>query len=269
MWVGRGANGKGALARTLHYVFGDYADAPSDALYMRTKMGGARSDAARPDLLRLMARRFTYMSEPHGGQFNEELLKAHTGEDMILARNLYGRAEQMASFPPTHKIVFLTNNPPKTDDVGISMSRRVRLVMFEQDYSQRMDKTLEERLKAEKQGILAIAVREALAYISEGMPEPQKVTDWSTEYIEENDPLGPFIVERCSTMAKDSSTGSALYAAFEDWTARRDDAPDMSQTGFGLALKKRFKAKRAARGVVYSGVRPLSAVELADRGDDD
>ncbi len=263
MWVGRGSNGKGVLARTLNHVFGDYAETPSDTLYMKTRLGAARSDAARPDLLRLQSARYTYMSEPPGGQFNEEMLKAHTGEDVILARNLYARAEQMAQFPPTHKIIFLTNDPPKTDDVGVSMRRRVRVIRFEQDYSVSPDRGLEDRLKAEKAGILNLAIREALAWIAEGMPEPRKVIDWSNEYIEENDPLVQFVADRAEVGPQVTGSASALWASYEDWAAQRG-AEAMSQTGFGLALSRRFKKVRRSTGMVYAGIRAKSAVELAD-----
>jgi putative DNA primase/helicase len=274
MWVGRGANGKGVLARTLATVFGDYAETPADTMYMRTKLGAARSESARPDLMRLQAVRFTYMSEPPGNQFNEEMLKAHTGEDTIIARDLYGKAGQMAVFQPTHKIVFLTNDPPKTDDVGVSMSRRVRVVRFEKDYSGRPDlvmpdgsriksHVLEDTLKGERQGILNIAIREALAWMTEGMPEPALVQQWSREYIEENDPLGQFIKERCEVGRSIQGPAASLWASYEDWAAQRGvDA--MSQTGFGLAMSRKHKKVRRETGNVYFGIRAKSAAELAD-----
>lgn len=268
MWVGRGSNGKGVLARVLHHVFGDYAEAPSDTLYMKTRMGATKSDAARPDLMRLQSIRFTYMSEPPGNQFNEEMLKAHTGEDSIIARDLYGKAGQMAVFTPTHKIVFLTNDPPKTDDVGVSMRRRVRVIQFEQDYSVNPDRTLEDRLKAEQQGILNLAIREALAWVNEGMPEPEAVLRWSEEYIAENDPLAEFMRDRCVIDRKEVGSSAGLWGSYEDWAAKADIAT-MSYTGFGNALSRRFtKVRRGAKGNVhYIGIRAKSAIELAD--DDD
>lgn len=268
MWVGRGSNGKGVLARTLHSVFGDYAEAPSDTLYMRTRMGATKSDAARPDLMRLQSVRFTYMSEPPGGQFNEEMLKAHTGEDSIIARDLYGKAQSMAVFTPTHKIIFLTNDPPRTDDVGVSMRRRARVVQFEQDYSVSPDRTLEDRLKAERQGILNLAIREAMSWIAEGLPEPAEVTRWSHEYIEENDPLAQFVAERCEVGRQLVGSSAALWGSYEDWIAKRG-GESMSRTGFGLALGRRFSKVRSGAGMVYHGIRAKSAVELSEGEDDD
>lgn len=263
MWVGRGSNGKGVLARVLHDAFGDYAEAPADTLYMRSRFGSARSDVARPDLMRLQAMRFTYMSEPPGNQFNEEMLKAHTGEDKIIARDLYGRAGSFAVFEATHKIVFLTNDPPKTDDVGVSMRRRVRVVRFDQDYEENPDRTLYDRLKTEKAGIINLCIREALAWIAEGMPEPKKVADWSAEYIEENDPLAAFIAQRCEVGRRVVGPSNSLWASYEDWAAKQDGFDAMSMTGFGLALSRRFKKVRKGTGMVYQGIRALGVMELA------
>src|ERR1700752_2514938 len=118
------------------------------------------------------------MSEPPGRQFDEQLLKAHTGEDVIVARDLYGKSSQMLEFPPTHKIVFLTNDPPKTEDVGVSMRRRVRIVRFEQDYTgPRADLLLEERLRGEVAGIARRLAQFAKLWYQTGLAEPAAVTE--------------------------------------------------------------------------------------------
>ncbi len=267
MWVGRGSNGKGILARTMLKTLGSYAMQPADTLYMKTRNGAAPSSAARPDLVKLQSIRFTVMSEPQGGQFNEEMLKAHTGEDIILARNLYDRAERMAEFPPTHKIVFLTNDPPKTDDTGVSMRRRARVVKFEKDYTgPRADMTLEGRIAEEKPGIMALLTKFAVGWWNDGDPtlaEPKKVFDWSEAYINENDPLGRFIEECCVLGEREKGQAAALWNSYEDWCARNNEEPK-SHTGFGMALGRRYRKVRTETGYVYHGIRAKGVVEAAD-----
>lgn len=271
MWTGRGSNGKGILARTMNRVLGEYSDTPSSELYMRTRVGAALSSAARPDLVRLQGKRFTYMSEPQGGQFNEELLKAHTGEDIILARDLYGRSDSMAQFPPTHKIIFLTNEPPKTDDVGVSMRRRARMVRFEQDYTgDRADMTLEGKIEQEKPGILVLLVAYAQTWWNGGLPalnEPEKVQAWSEEYISVNDPLAKWLEDDC-ILDRDEKTGSAvLYGDYEDWCARRG-FDVKSQMAFSSLLVKRFPKARSSSGVQFAGLK-LKPIEKRVGGDDE
>ncbi len=268
IWVGQGSNGKGILARSICHALGDYATSPADTLYMRTKGGPSSSNVPRPDLLMLQGLRFTYMSEPPGKQFNEELLKAHTGEDLILARDLYAKKDQMAFFAPTHKIVFLTNDPPKTDDVGVSMRRRVRIVHFEQDFTgSKADMTLEDRVRAQRQGILAVLVYAARVWWNSGAPElvePAQVTAWSDEYMKQNDPLGPFIEECCELGGNVRGPAYALWAAYEDWAAK-NGVEAMSSTGFGNALSRRFPKTRIRTGLIYHGIRAKTVLE----GDDD
>jgi len=271
MWVGRGSNGKGVLARTLAHVFGDYADTPSDTLYMQTKMGRANSSAATPELVRLQGVRFTYMSEPPGGKFDDEKVKAHTGEDEILARDLYGRAAQMARFTPTHKLVFLTNDPPRTDDTGVSMRRRARVIMFQRDYEKKPDKRLEEKLRKEKDGILRRITLEAAAYLQDsiagdGLTQPDLVTAWSEAYIAENDPLTDFLDERCVVGPREKGSLTSLFNSYEDW-AIKHSAEMLPRRSFSAALdRKGFRSGRTNVGQTFRGLRSKNAMELAEAG---
>lgn len=270
MWTGRGSNGKGILARTMVHVMGDYAETPSDSLYMKTKIGVTGSSAARPDLVRLQGARFTYMSEPPGKQFNEELLKAHTGEDTIIARDLYSKAAQFAQFTPTHKIIFLTNEPPATDDVGVSMRRRARMIRFEQDFTgNRADMTIEDRVKAEKPGILVALVALAQHWTTHGLEEPEAIRRWSEEYISENDPLSGWVTDNCDVLAGEVTSSSVLFGDYQDWCARKG-AEARSQTAFSLMLSKRFRKDRTRTGAQFTGIR-LKPIEkrAASEEDDD
>jgi len=265
MWVGQGQNGKGVLARTVAAALGDYAATPPDTLYMKSKWGSASSDKPRPELLKLEGARFTYMSEPQGGQFNEEMLKAHTGNDPIEGRTLY--AKTFKTFQPTHKIVFLTNNPPRTDDVGPSMQRRVRIVWFEQDYRDpsRNDKDIEDKLKTVPalQGALRVMAVAANEYLAQGLVEPQKVLDWSRAYIEENDPLQTFIVEQCVLEPASELAAGQAWKAFEGW-CERNGVEKLSHTGFGLAMARKFTKKVRNTGNFYLGLRLKNSTDATD-----
>jgi phage/plasmid-associated DNA primase len=207
------------------------------------------------------------MSEPQGGQFNEEMLKAHTGNDYIEARTLHSKT--FKTFQPTHSINFLTNNPPRTDDVGPSMQRRARIMWFEQDYRdpKRDDKGIEDRLKAIPmlQGALRLMAGAASDYLSMGLPEPQKVTDWSKAYIEENDPVSMWVGEMCVPGPREEVPAGQAWKAFDGWS-ERNGVEKMSQTGFGLAMSRKFTKKVRNSGSFYLGLRLKN---MADATDDD
>ena len=269
MWVGSGQNGKGVLARTVAKALGDYASTPPDTLYMKTKYGAASSDKPRPELLKLEGCRFTYMSEPQGGQFNEELLKAHSGNDYIEARTLHSKV--FKTFQPTHKIIFLTNNPPRTEDVGPSMQRRARIVWFMEDYRDpsRDDKGIEDRLKEEKnlQGALLLLAGAAHDYLSIGLPEPQKVVDWSRAYIEDNDPIAAFISETCVQDQHAQEQAGLMWKSFEAW-CERTGVDKWTKTGFGIALGRKHEKKIRNTGTFYLGVRLKNITDVKEGEDD-
>lgn len=267
MWVGGGSNGKGILARTVTLALGDYAYSPPDTLYMRSKFGTAPSNTPRPELLKLQGTRFTYMSEPQGKQFNEELLKAHSGNDPIEARTLY--SARYKTFLPTHKIVFLTNEPPRTDDVGPSMQRRVRVIKFLEDYSPtsgRADNTLEGRLQtpAALQGALVAMAVQANHYLQvNAIPEPAQVTTWSQAYIAENDPITSFIQSACVEAVGAEAQGGPLYKAFEGFCAQ-NGYETLNLNQFGRAMAARFVKKPRSEGSFYLGIRLKNTTDRLD-----
>lgn len=260
MWAGGGNNGKGTLAKVVSYVLGQYADTPSAELYMKSKHGAISASAPRAELVKLQGIRFAWMSEPQGGAFNDELVKAHTGDDPIQARPLY--SNDFITFRPSHTIVFLVNELPRTEDVGVSMKRRARVIRFEQDFSAVMDMQLEEKLREEGEQILLLLAHFAAYWFKHGLKEPKKVTDWASEYIEENDPLARFLGERCIVGRNLSTVGVLLYDSYVDWCHANNEEPK-SNRGFGIQASKQFKNVKTRTGVVYQGVGLKSAMTLA------
>lgn len=265
--TGLGRNGKGALVTVMRHVFGEYSAAADQNLYMRHRWGSARSDGARADLMELKGKRLAAMSEPDGGAFNEEMLKAHTGGDPITARTLHSAL--MLTWTPTHTITFLTNNPPTVQDIGPAMASRVMVADFRERFEgAREDKKLYERLKEESEGILSILVRLAVQwYESErGLELPERVLRASAEYLTSNDPIGRALDEAFVFDKAATSGARKLYDAYTDWFARSDIEGDaLTLTAFGLLLTRRgFKKTNTRSGVVYTGIRARSAAELAD-----
>ena len=271
MWVGPGSNGKGILARTVAKALGDYAYSPPSTLYMRTRQGSATANTPRPELLKLQGARFTFMSEPDGGQFNEELLKAHTGNDPIEARTLY--SARYKTFYPTHKVHFLTNTPPKTDDVGPSMQRRVRIIQFNEDYSLssgRADNTLESRLQTTEamQGALVALTTWALTYLqTNDLPEPQIIQDWSKSYISDNDPITEFIKVACVEQMGATVPGGKLYEAFANFCTG-SGYDEMASNTFGRIMGAKYPKKRVVSGSEYQGIRLKNATDWVSESSD-
>lgn len=259
--IGQGQNGKGTLIKVMLHLLGDYAIFLSPAMYMKTKSGTAASNVARADLISLAGKRFAATSEPVQGEFNDEMVKAHTGEDPIRARGIFERHE--IQFMPTHTLFFATNDPPRLEDVGKSMQRRLRAIHFlEQFDGSRKDDQLLEKLKDESEGILAWLVKAAVAWQEDRLAEPAQVIDWSSAYISDNDPLSEWAYDCCVMEPKATEQAKLLHDSYAEWAAR-NGADDMNMTAFGSAISRRFRKTRTRTGAVYLGVRLKNAVEWA------
>jgi putative DNA primase/helicase len=275
LMVGEGNNGKGSLKHAILSAVGEYGNQLDPNLYMRSKFGAARSDAARADLVALKGLRITFYSEPDGNRFNEELLKAHTGGDRIAARALY--SNNIQSWDPTHSITFLVNHAPEIEDVGVSMARRVMVADFRERFDgEKEDKTLYDTLKGEAEGILAILCWAAKAWYGAwtagggGIFLPERVVEQSKRFMERGDPVAQSLVEVFKTGNGLISPSKPLYDAYADWYRDAYSTNDvMSMNKWAEAMdRKGFRKVRKEKGWYWLGIAPLSAVEVAMRGDD-
>lgn len=131
IYVGKGRNGKTALAEFMKIALGDYyGDVPVALVTQpRGKVGGTSSEVAQ-----LQFARFAMMQEPSkNDNINDGILKQLTGGDQINARELFQRA---FSFKPMFKLVMATNNLPKIGATDDGIWRRIRVVRFESKFTE-------------------------------------------------------------------------------------------------------------------------------------
>jgi P4 family phage/plasmid primase-like protien len=282
LMTGGGGNGKGALRHAIMQAVGEYAHMADSNMYSRSKFGPARSDGPRADLIKLKGKRIVFCSEPDKGQFNEEMLKAHTGGDIITARDLFSRASQQISWEPTHSITFLVNDAPSIEDIGSSMVRRLMVADFRHHYEgKNEDKEMygypDAKLDREKSGILSILCWSAKAWYDQwkgghgGLELPARVIEQSKQFIERNDPISEALREAFEFSAEFSCAGLVAYRTYQEWHARSgQDGEPLSNPKFAEALIKRnFHKDRTMKSVIWRGLKPLSAVKLAEREGDE
>lgn len=262
LMVGDGRNGKGTLTKFVHWLLGDYGAFLDPALYIRNRWGDPGADRAKPELGNLWGKRYAVTSEPVKGQFNEEMLKAHTGRDPITFRRM--RSDVLWTFDPTFKLFFLTQHAPRVEDVGPSMRARARVIHFNQSYVGREDPKLQQKFKAIGPAILTVLAHQAQQYLLHGLPESDVVLGWSDEYINENDPLAQFVADRCETKKGLRATAALVYDSYVEWANAGGSTDLMSQTAFGRAMTLKYPKTRTASGMVYEGLRLLGAMELAE-----
>ena len=245
---GTGSNGKTTMLTTLNRTLGDYVyNMPFSTveMYQRSSIPN--------DVAALVGRRFVVASETtDGARINESRIKALTGCDPITARFLH---QEFFTFEPVAKFWLAVNHKPVVRDDSHGFWRRIRLIPFTQRFPLNLD--LADELQAEREGILAWAVRGCLAWQREGLEPPDVVTEATAEYERESDLLSVFLDEACVLQPDAETRASQLYGHYCAWV---DDNQltkweRLNSTMFGRKMTERFgKVKTGTGHIAYRGI---------------
>lgn len=232
---GAGGNGKGVFAEVLSAIAGDYAtSAPQGFLVVGREKHPT-------ELAMLQGRRLVITSEINEDtKFDEAKMKALTGGDTITARFM---GKDFFDFAPSHTFLLLGNSQPKVETGGDSVWRRLRLIPFTHSVpeSERIENLQQRLVDEEGPGILAWIIRGAVGYAADGLDTPAEVLAATDAYRAEEDHLGRFIEDRCSTGGGEYARVemAELRKAYDGWCKeQREDA--LTAQSFGRQLKQRF-----------------------------
>jgi putative DNA primase/helicase len=209
---GTGANGKSVFVNTLATILGDYAtNAPMDT-FMET-----RTDRHPTDMAGLRGARFVAAIETEQGKrWAESKLKNLTGGDKISARFM---RQDFFEFFPQFKLFVAGNHKPAIRNIDEAMKRRLHLIPFTITVPpEKRDKHLQQKLLAERDGILAWALEGCLAWQRLGrLDPPHRVVEATEEYFEAEDALGRWLDERCVREANAKSLTAELFNDWKQW----------------------------------------------------
>lgn len=251
--VGQGANGKSSTIIAIAAALGDYAGQSSTDLLLR---GRRNTGQATPELADLRGLRLVSVSEtPEDGQLAGERAKSITGGDEITARRLHGNP---FTFKPSHTVWVATNHRPRVPDDGHAMWRRLILIPFDviiPDHEQ--DRDLEQKLTAEREGILRWITDGTRQYLEQGLNPPETVLAATNAYRADEDHFGSFLTE-CTIEESDASAKSSeLLAAQHAWAG---GSGERSLTPNALAQKltsRGYERRRTKTGSSWIGLRVL------------
>lgn len=257
---GKGNNGKSTVWNVVADLLGDYASLANEDLLMGEK------NSHPTDKCGLYQKRFVAISEPEkNSKLKESRVKELTGDRFITARRM---KEDFWTFQRTHTFWLSTNYLPRIDGTDEGIWRRVKLIPFAVDLREKVEvKTDFDTwlVKNEGPGILAWLVRGYLGYRNNGFAEPLAVTNATSVYRGDSDPLGDFLDDYCIIESDAEETSKELFRVYKDLHGGK-----WTQTGFGKAMAERFKKDRPDAGnnrkkTVYLGVR----LRCADDNQDD
>lgn len=255
--IGDGANGKGVFIHTLQKVLGSYA-MQTDWQTFAVKQSGRLE--IREDIARLAGARFVAAAESDKQtRLAENVVKAITGSDLIVARHLHKGSFE---FMPQFKLWLASNYEPKLIGTDDGIWRRLRYIPFTVTFKGRKaDKHLEEKLMEELPGILNWARRGLKDYLAHGMQEPAEVlratetfrkkSDQSTTFMDEHSALGGQVGKM------------EFYGKYKIWAERTGESYMMPEREFNATLKKFLDDKHTKTGWVWLGIHYVEHASLA------
>lgn len=248
---GKGANGKSTVLDTLRGLLGEYGSVADFSTFLDRKQDGPRNDIARLAGSRMV----TAIEAGDGHRLAESVVKNLTGGDKITARLLYREAFE---FVPTFKLWLATNHKPVIRGTDLGIWRRIRMIPFAHTVKDE-DKVPDfaATFIPEWPGILNWALAGLERWLDRGaIVQPEAVADATSEYKEESDVLGAFLLECCEFGRDFSCAASDLYTAYVRWSEAGREYT-MTQTKFGRALEE-----RDIRSLKTSGHAPKRRVGL-------
>ena len=255
---GPGGNGKSIFIGALESVFGTYAHRADMRLFAGH---GDQSNSFQNADFR--GKRIILAAEPRpNSRMNEHVLKHFTGGETLRAEHKYGRSFTVR---PAGKIWLGVNHRPRVADDSFGFWRRVRLIPFVQTFAGDMaDLSLAKKLREERSGILAWAVRGCTAWQKEGLSPPEIVQQSTEEYQQDEDVLADFFDTRIQVNEKtveELTSYAKIYMAYRDWASDQgiSDREKLSSRAFASMLQSRhFKRVKHGNSICYKGLRILS-----------
>ena len=174
-----------------------------------------------------------------GRRWAESKVKNLTGGDKISARFM---RQDFFEFFPQFKLFVAGNHKPAIRNIDEAMKRRLHLIPFTITVPpERRDKHLQQKLLAERDGILAWAVQGCLDWQRLGrLDPPQRVVEATEEYFEAEDALGRWLEECC---VREPNAKSLTAELFNDWKQWAEAAGEF------IGSQRRFSDLLITRGI--------------------
>jgi putative DNA primase/helicase len=231
---GTGANGKSVFVNTIAAILGDYATNAAMDTFMATQGERHPTDMASLRGARLV----TSIETEQGRRWAESRLKSLTGGDKISARFM---RQDFFEFTPQFKLVVAGNHKPAIRTIDEAMRRRLHLIPFTVTIPPKeRDKTLPERLLAERDGILAWAVQGCLEWQRNGLEPPTAVMAATEEYFAAEDALGRWLEECCLVGPNHTETSADLFAGWKAWAEANGEYAGSQRRFSDLMLARGF-----------------------------
>lgn len=255
---GHGCNGKSTFMNIIQRLMGGYYHQINSDVLLQSNNSGK---GANPSISKLNGSRLVVANElPEGSRMDENLVKSMTGNDVIVARQLYAKVE--LEYVPMFKLIMVGNHKPVIRDTSPGMWRRMILLPFNASFSQQqMDPQLMDKLYAELSGILNWALEGVQMWLKDGIKAsiPNSIKSGIAEYRHESDLLAMFL-EECTSKG-DFVYTDELYDAFRKWAERDGDWKMTRNIMTKRLVEKGFEKGRHNSKAMIKGIKLKSAFD--------
>lgn len=242
---GAGRNGKSTFFNALAAVLGDYAGSLDIDVFTTDRQNRGAA------LATLRGKRLVIAGElEEGRRLSVATVKKVCSTDRITAEEKYRMPE---TFTPSHTLCLFTNHLPRVGSTDPGTWRRLIVVPFRATIPTQGSRSNYGDIMVKEAGpsVLAWAIEGAVNFARNGyqLQTPDVVEEVTEQYRGQEDWVGNFIAECCTTAA-DARTGAAeLYQAYRAWAERSGDyvrrLPDfnaaMEAAGFQKVAPKNRK----------------------------
>jgi putative DNA primase/helicase len=249
---GFGSNGKSVFSNIIHRIMGGYSTTAPPSMLTTRRQGDA---APRNDLAALSGARYVSINELQAGdRLDEQVVKMLAGREPISARYLH---KEFFEFTPKFTPWLRTNHKPIIYGVEEGIWRRIVLLKFGVHISEdKKDSMLEDKLFAERDGILMWMIEGARLFLKDGICMSPSMRNDLLAYRCESDLLGEFLSE--TTWASNTETDrieqKLFYTSYRMWSAANGVQP-MSKKSFTQRLIERgYKETKSGGARFYAGL---------------
>ena len=269
IFTGSGANGKSTLFNILEDALKDYNTAVDVALLTNNR---ALSSAASPDVFRTKGKRQLTFAEPEYGQtLKTGLMKAFTGGDSIVSRELY---KAPVTFKLQASLFLACNDLPNLSSIDGGTIRRIRVVEFKSRFCDspnpkkknefHIDPDVKQKSRKWRPYFMSILIHYYNVYVEEmkkfgKIEEPEEVKIATNKYKNDNDKFNDFF-EECVTYNEKYTVLNirTIHGLFSTWWNSNNvsnKVPEIKELMRAMKLKydvedmKGFRVKVVLRSI--------------------
>ena len=258
---GSGSNGKSVFSNIVHKIMGGYSITSPSSMLTTRRQGDA---GPRNDLAALAGARYVSINELQAGdRLDEQIVKMLAGREPIAARFLN---KEFFEFTPTFTPWLRTNHKPIIYGVEEGIWRRLVLLNFGvQIPDDKKDSALEDKLFAERDGILMWMIEGARLFLTKGICISPSMRNDLLAYRGDSDLLGEFLSDTtlASNTVADKIEQKLFYTRYRIWSSL-NGTRYMSKKSLTQRLVERgYKESKSGSKRFYLGLKWIDDAYLS------